>query len=781
MSQSPFIFANLIMDTNAYDVNVSPDKRTIMLHDQTALLESIKESLSTLFEGQDQTIPTSQLQSHNRKLPDFRPPTMIRDQTSAGSIPGEAEPDSPAVADVEARQSQRPSRNGLIHDWVGRDAESRMGTAQAPDDQVASALKGKLKLLPKFARQDEDRRASSEEPVCPERTSSADVDSPHPCELGASDSIAPRETSYSITRDAHPPKSVQTPQRFTTETVRLEDDSDISNGASPVSSDEENIPSVRPATQKAAPGPVQNAFDRMRPKRVAEELATVTVGGRTTTMVLAGPESKRRRIHTPKMSGKNSSATGFVSSLRMFAAPGSQMPESDDAQDDEADEAERASADGTIEGDGSDVSDAETSSAEAGQNTGTMVNATPSRGRPTERAADDESQSSGDGLFVEPSNSGDDSYLDEDDKKALEERRVAKLIQEAEDAAARPTEETLRRANQMFKGINTRRKDATLNLTQILTTSMDELRRSSVLMPETISTRDQTATREEGDAESLDSQSAEAKLSLTISKPDFAEMRIVGQFNLGFILAIRPADTTHASHGSGDEDHLFIIDQHAADEKFNFERLSATTTLTPQRLVTPHELQLSAVEEELILANKASLIANGFEIEVQDSTSHLTNQPQDATDDTGQDDLSSIPFSATTPRGRRFNLLTLPTSKETTFSTSDLEELLHLLSESSTSNSASLSSHSSLSHSTIPRPSKVRRMLAMRACRSSIMVGKNLTSAQMGKVVGHMGMMERPWNCPHGRPTMRHLAGLGGWRGWDGDGGSVDWKGFRVG
>ncbi|KAI4243195.1 MAG: hypothetical protein L6R42_010815, partial [Xanthoria sp. 1 TBL-2021] len=42
VSQSPFVFANIIIDTNAYDVNVSPDKKTILLHEQTALLESLR-------------------------------------------------------------------------------------------------------------------------------------------------------------------------------------------------------------------------------------------------------------------------------------------------------------------------------------------------------------------------------------------------------------------------------------------------------------------------------------------------------------------------------------------------------------------------------------------------------------------------------------------------------------------------------------------------------------------------------------------------------------------
>jgi hypothetical protein len=28
------------------------------------------------------------------------------------------------------------------------------------------------------------------------------------------------------------------------------------------------------------------------------------------------------------------------------------------------------------------------------------------------------------------------------------------------------------------------------------------------------------------------------------------------------------------------------------------------------------------------------------------------------------------------------------------------------------------------------------------------------------QVVQHMGTMDQPWNCPHGRPTMRHLSDI---------------------
>lgn len=49
-------------------------------------------------------------------------------------------------------------------------------------------------------------------------------------------------------------------------------------------------------------------------------------------------------------------------------------------------------------------------------------------------------------------------------------------------------------------------------------------------------------------------------------------MRVVGQFNLGFIICLLGAD-------------LFILDQHACDEIYNFEVLQKTTTIHQQPLV----------------------------------------------------------------------------------------------------------------------------------------------------------------------------------------------------
>ena len=42
------------------------------------------------------------------------------------------------------------------------------------------------------------------------------------------------------------------------------------------------------------------------------------------------------------------------------------------------------------------------------------------------------------------------------------------------------------------------------------------------------------------------------------------------------------------------------------------------------------------------------------------------------------------------------------------------------------------------------------------------MIGTSLDHAQMRKLVSQMGTLEQPWNCPHGRPSMRHLVNLDG-------------------
>jgi DNA mismatch repair protein PMS2 len=191
------------------------------------------------------------------------------------------------------------------------------------------------------------------------------------------------------------------------------------------------------------------------------------------------------------------------------------------------------------------------------------------------------------------------------------------------------------------------------------------------------------------------------ELERVFRKSFFAQMQIVGQFNLGFIIARLGKD-------------VFIVDQHATDEKFNYERLAATTVLQTQALIAPRRLELTPQEEDIVIDNVALFSLNGFQFRID----------QDA------------------PPRERVKLVGRPFSKATEFGVSDIQEMIFLLNERPGEHC---------------RPSRIYSMLASRACRSSVMIGTALTLGSMQNIVRRMADMKAPWSCPHGRPTMRHL------------------------
>nr|XP_019000494.1 uncharacterized protein I203_06911 [Kwoniella mangroviensis CBS 8507]OCF63955.1 hypothetical protein I203_06911 [Kwoniella mangroviensis CBS 8507] len=218
-------------------------------------------------------------------------------------------------------------------------------------------------------------------------------------------------------------------------------------------------------------------------------------------------------------------------------------------------------------------------------------------------------------------------------------------------------------------------------------------------------------------------QLAEEALSRVISKEDFTKMEVLGQFNKGFIIArlrhFSDDDDIETREKGTATDDLFIVDQHASDEKYNFETLQRTTVIKGQALIKPRPLQLTASDEIIAMENLDILSKNGFDVKV---------------------DEDALPG-----KGERINLVAMPVSKETTFDFKDLEQLLHMLSDSSRT------------HGQMVRCTKARSMFAMRACRKSVMIGKSLNKTQMVNLLRNMGTIDQPWNCPHGRPTMRHL------------------------
>ena len=96
-------------------------------------------------------------------------------------------------------------------------------------------------------------------------------------------------------------------------------------------------------------------------------------------------------------------------------------------------------------------------------------------------------------------------------------------------------------------------------------------------------TTEERVLRSKAGVQSTDDAGAGEALARVLHKEDFRTMSVVGQFNLGFIVARRRQRTAEREAG-GAMDDLFIVDQHAADEKYNFETLQQTTRIESQRL-----------------------------------------------------------------------------------------------------------------------------------------------------------------------------------------------------
>mmetsp|Transcript_16379 Transcript_16379/g.33378 ORF Transcript_16379/g.33378 Transcript_16379/m.33378 type:complete len:517 (-) Transcript_16379:977-2527(-) len=132
-----------------------------------------------------------------------------------------------------------------------------------------------------------------------------------------------------------------------------------------------------------------------------------------------------------------------------------------------------------------------------------------------------------------------------------------------------------------------------------------------------------------------DDGGAEEELTRVFRKSDFSRMSVIGQFNLGFIICRLHRD-------------LFIVDQHAADEKFNFETLQRSGCVNSQKLLRPLPLSLSADDELLVLDHLDKYESLGFHLNVD----------------------------ITQPPTKRVRLLSVPYSKNVIFGVNDVQEVL---------------------------------------------------------------------------------------------------------
>ncbi len=251
---------------------------------------------------------------------------------------------------------------------------------------------------------------------------------------------------------------------------------------------------------------------------------------------------------------------------------------------------------------------------------------------------------------------------------------------------------------------------------------------------------------DEKSASQVEDTDTSNKNVVSLSKQDFRDFTIIGQYNLGFILA------------KCRKNHLWVLDQHACDEKYNFERLRANTVMHEQKLIAPMPLELSPSEESCILENMQVFEENGFRF------AHDPDKP---------------------PR-YRLSLTALPHSgaqdgrKAVQFGKEDVHALCAMLSEedgysqdggtgadgsgmygnNAVRRHAGISQTQDSASKVLARLPKAVAMFANRACRGSIMIGTALSQKEMETVVKRLADVENPWSCPHGRPTMRHVKDL---------------------
>ena len=183
-----------------------------------------------------------------------------------------------------------------------------------------------------------------------------------------------------------------------------------------------------------------------------------------------------------------------------------------------------------------------------------------------------------------------------------------------------------------------------------------------------------------------------------IETPRIGPVRILGQLNRMYIVA-------ESAEG------LMLIDQHAAEERINYELLMKQlheNAVRTQKLLKPLQLDVSPSEMQRIIQLKEQLSHCGYEIEEYGKNTLL---------------IRTVPF------------IFERASKAL------LEELVETL--------------QSGSEAQVLREAEER--IIRFSCRKSIKAGDVLHVAQMEQLVRKLEACELPFTCPHGRPTIISL------------------------
>lgn len=180
----------------------------------------------------------------------------------------------------------------------------------------------------------------------------------------------------------------------------------------------------------------------------------------------------------------------------------------------------------------------------------------------------------------------------------------------------------------------------------------------------------------------------------------FPNLRLIGQMHGKYILA-------------EDDTSLYIIDQHAAEERVNFEKISyklKNNILETTALLFPERIQLKPSLMPLITDMVAEMAKIGLSVEVFSQDSIVVREiPMWLVDQ----DLSDF--------------------------------VLKLIDY--------LKDNKELSEEVIRKDD-----IATMACHSSIRFNRNLSHDEMLQVITNLSMANQPYHCPHGRPTLIQIS-----------------------
>ncbi|KAA1082571.1 hypothetical protein PGT21_007215 [Puccinia graminis f. sp. tritici] len=670
-NQYPVLLANFILPSDSYDLNIDPNKRSIFLHSEGNLIEALREALDSFCQPYRSTFSASQLTSISDSFlsPSLKmtltQPTSSKRKTSA--VQAVADQDQHDQSEIESQPCD--SLDSLYHKRPRLDETAMSSQNVTIDNFPSEVIEGK------------DTLCKAISPSPPHETFLDKSPSHHSSETSNHESIvkAPEIIAIPLTATENSPEP----------TPRKSPDREA-----------DSIESHNPSTSESSldkpdwvPSILRDPTAETPRKMVQMTLSTSGASWNT----------KDRTTHPTKLSSSHkrksvSSSERMRSNIQRFTLGGPvkpvQPPSDKGGEDDEL-----MSEDDQLSQ--SNIQDELDNLTQEQRNTEDRSSPQPLEPIKISDELPEEEEpmhlpSSPTNLAVDPPSSN---------------LHLARPGQKPVVVLVKP-QSTYSHTRRVVweKEIIPSRDPAVVNLSVQLK-DIAKVWQACKHHQSTIGTKAKTCSDSELEGAGLNQTETEAEttLSRNVQKADFEHMEIIGQFNLGFII-VRRIDEKRST------DDLFIVDQHASDEKFNFEKLQRETKLTGQRLLIPKVLDLTAAEEITVMDNLDILELNGFSVQVDESAKV----------------------------GERVKLLAQPVSGNTSWDVSDLGELLHLITERGSNE--------------VVRPSKTRRMMASRACRMSTMIGDSLTVKQMARIVSQMGTMDQPWACPHGRPTMRWLA-----------------------